>query len=257
MDIKKLFFIIVIFSIFSSQITSAQINENQVSVTDTVESVSLIKKIENWYENNMNYGSITALMIIESSFVPFPSEIVIPPAAYIASKPESNLNIFLVVIFGTLGALIGAYINYFLALWLGRRLVYRIADSKFGKLMLLSSEKVQKSEIYFNKHGKISTFIGRLIPGIRQLISLPAGLARMNLASFTIYTILGAGIWNIVLALLGYLAHGQADLINKYSHELSYIILLLVAIVFLYLIFKYLIQKRKKKTQVFDQENKI
>ncbi|MDO5523340.1 MAG: DedA family protein [Bacteroidia bacterium] len=195
----------------------------------------------------MNYGTITALMTVESSFIPFPSEVVIPPAAYIASKPESDLNIFLVVLFGTLGALIGAYINYFLALWLGRPIVYKIADSRFGKFLLLSSEKVQKAESYFNKHGKISTFIGRLIPGIRQLISLPAGLARMNLIPFTIYTVLGAGIWNIVLALVGYLAHGQADLINKYSHELSYIILVLLILMIAYFVVRHLIRKRKKK----------
>ncbi|MDO5664142.1 MAG: DedA family protein [Bacteroidia bacterium] len=196
----------------------------------------------------MNYGSITALMTIESSFIPFPSEVVIPPAAYIASKPGSHLNIFLVVLFGTLGALIGAYINYFLALWLGRPIVYKIADSKFGRLLLLSSEKIQKAENYFNKHGKVSTFVGRLIPGIRQLISLPAGLARMNLLPFTIYTVLGAGIWNIILALVGYIAHGQADLINEYSHELSYIILALLILVVFYFVIRYFIRKKRKKS---------
>ena len=210
------------------------------------DSLSIIQQVEHWYENNMNYGSITALMTIESSFIPFPSEVVIPPAAYIASKPDSHLNIFLVVLFGTIGALIGAYINYFLALWLGRPVMYKLADSKLGKLLLLSSEKIKKSEQYFNDHGKVSTFVGRLLPGIRQLISLPAGLARMNFVSFTIYTILGAGAWNIILALLGYLAHGQADLINKYSHELSIAILALLAVVVLWYAFKFFIKKIKK-----------
>ncbi|MDD2995301.1 MAG: DedA family protein [Paludibacter sp.] len=194
----------------------------------------------------MNYFSITVLMTIESSFIPFPSEVVIPPAAYIASKPDSHLNIFLVVLFGTLGALIGAFINYGLAIWLGRPIMYKIADSKFGKLMLLSSEKIQKAEKYFNDHGKTSTFVGRLIPGIRQLISLPAGLARMNLVSFTIYTALGAGIWNTILALLGYIAHGQADLIDKYSHELSYIILGILGLVIVFYAVKFIIKKAKK-----------
>ncbi|MDD3489427.1 MAG: DedA family protein [Paludibacter sp.] len=194
----------------------------------------------------MNYFSITVLMTIESSFIPFPSEVVIPPAAYIASKPDSHLNIFLVVLFGTLGALIGAFINYGLAIWLGRPIMYKIADSKFGKLMLLSSEKIQKAEKYFNDHGKTSTFVGRLIPGIRQLISLPAGLARMNLVSFTIYTALGAGIWNTILALLGYVAHGQADLIDKYSHELSYIILGILGLVIVFYAVKFIIKKAKK-----------
>lgn len=244
---KKIFFTLVLTITFlAPQALRAQAMETNTAQPDSVEQ-TWIQKVEWWYENNMNYSSITGLMTIESSFIPFPSEVVIPPAAYIASKPDSHLNIFLVVLFGTLGALIGAYINYFLALWLGRPVIYKIADSKFGKLMLLSSEKVQKAENYFNKHGKVSTFIGRLIPGIRQLISLPAGLARMNLAAFTIYTLLGAGIWNIVLALLGYLAHGQADLIHEYSRELSYIILVLFIVAIAYFVIRYLIRRKKKK----------
>ncbi|MFV0470756.1 MAG: DedA family protein [Paludibacteraceae bacterium] len=195
----------------------------------------------------MNYASITALMTVESSFIPFPSELVVPPAAYVASKPESKLNLFLVVIFATLGSLLGAYINYFLALWLGRPIVHKLADSKWGKIMLLSSEKVQKAEDYFNKNGNASTFIGRLIPGIRQLISLPAGLAKMNFVSFTLYTLLGAGIWNVILTLMGYLAHGQADLINKYSHELSIIILTLLVLVATFFVVKYFVKKKGKK----------
>lgn len=246
---KKLFVSIVLAVFFLvPQTVSAQAVNNPAVQPDSISETTWVQKIENWYENNMNYGSITALMTIESSFIPFPSEVVIPPAAYIASKPGSHLNIFLVVLFGTLGALIGAYINYFLALWLGRPIVYKIADSKFGRLLLLSSEKIQKAENYFNKHGKVSTFVGRLIPGIRQLISLPAGLARMNLLPFTIYTVLGAGIWNIILALVGYIAHGQADLINEYSHELSYIILALLILVVFYFVIRYFIRKKRKKS---------
>ncbi|MDR1544143.1 MAG: DedA family protein [Prevotellaceae bacterium] len=177
----------------------------------------------------MNYGTIAVLMTVESSFIPFPSEVVIPPAAYVAANndPEINknrLNIFLVIVFGTIGALIGAYINYFLALWLGRPILYKFADSKLGKVLMLSSEKIKKAEDYFNKHGNVSTLIGRFIPVIRQFISIPAGLAKMNLLSFSLYTFIGAGAWNCILALLGYIAHGQADTINKYSHELSIII---------------------------------
>lgn len=216
------------------------------SIPAKAEDLSLVQKVEKWYEGNMNYASITILMTVESSFIPFPSEVVIPPAAYIASKPDSHLNIFLVVLFGTLGALIGAFINYFLALWLGRPIMYRLADSKVGKLLLLSSDKIKKAEEYFNNHGKISTFVGRLIPGIRQLISIPAGLARMNLLSFTVYTALGATLWNIILALVGYIAHGQADLINEYSHELSIIILVLLGLIVLFYLVKFL-RKRSKK----------
>ena len=209
------------------------------------DSLSIIQQVEQWYDANMNYTNITLLMTIESSFIPFPSEIVIPPAAYVASKPESDLNIFLVVLFGTLGAIIGALINYYLALWLGRPIIYKFADSKLGHLLLLSSDKIKKAEDYFNDHGKVSTFIGRLVPGIRQLISIPAGLAKMNLGSFILYTTLGAGIWNCILAFIGYLAHGQADLINKYSHELSVIVLALVGLAAIWFIAKALIKRKK------------
>lgn len=202
----------------------------------------------------MNYVSITALMTIESSFIPFPSEVVIPPAVYVASEPTSALcatgnypvDVALIVLFGTVGAMLGAVINYLLSMWLGRPIIYKFADSRVGHLLLLSSEKVQKAENYFNDHGKVSTFIGRLIPGIRQLISIPAGLAKMHFGQFMLYTFLGAFIWNTVLALLGYIAHGQADLINQYSHELSIIILALVGVVVIYYVGK-IVYKRIKK----------
>lgn len=217
----------------------------KANTVDSTENLSLLKKVENWYSENMNYTTITLLMTTESSFIPFPSEIVIPPAAYIASNPESDLNIFLVVLFGTIGALIGAYINYFLALWLGRPIVYKFADSRLGRFFLLSKEKVVKAETYFNNHGKTSTFIGRLIPVIRQLISIPAGLAKMNFLAFSIYTFIGAMIWNIILAALGYLAHGQKDLIDKYNKELSIAIVVIVVLVILFFIIRKLIKRKK------------
>ncbi|HKL96513.1 MAG TPA: DedA family protein [Paludibacteraceae bacterium] len=234
---KKILIVILLalpFSTFAQPLTSSK------------DSLSIIQQVEHWYDANMNYTNITILMTVESSFIPFPSEIVIPPAAYVASKPESDLNIFLVIFFGTLGAIIGALINYFLALWLGRPIIYKFADSKLGHLLLLSSDKIIKAENYFNEHGKISTFIGRLVPGIRQLISIPAGLSKMNLGSFILYTTLGAGIWNSILALIGYVAHGQADLINTYSHELSLIVLVLIAFAAIWWLIKKLIQKNKK-----------
>lgn len=238
---KRLFLII-----FTALFLAVLQIEAQTTTVQSSDTLNWVQKVGNWYDDNMNYTSITALMTIESSFIPFPSEIVIPPAAYIASKPDSHLNIFLVVLFGTLGALLGAFINYYLALWLGRPIIYKLADSKLGKLLLLSSEKIKKAEDYFNEHGNISTFIGRLIPGIRQLISIPAGLSKMNLVSFILYTIFGAGIWNSVLALLGYLAHGQMNLINKYSHELGRLIILIVGLVIIYYAVKYIIKKKKK-----------
>lgn len=216
--------------------------------------MTVIETITAWYSAHMNYASITALMTIESSFIPFPSEVVIPPAVYVAASPESALcvtgnyllDVVLIVLFGTLGAMLGAIINYGLSVWLGRIIIYKFADSRLGHLCLLSSEKVQKAEAYFNEHGKVSTFVGRLIPGIRQLISIPAGLAKMHFGQFLLYTFLGAFIWNSILALLGYVAHGQADLINQYSHELSVAILVLFGVVVVYFVAKKIIQSVKK-----------
>lgn len=231
-------FVILFLSIFSLSLFAAE--------TAEPEKLSIIKQVENWYEQNMNYFTITLLMTVESSFIPFPSEVVIPPAAYIASKDGSHLNIFLVVLFGTLGALLGAYINYALAYFLGRPLLHKFADSKIGRLLLLSSEKVQKAEDYFQTHGKTTTFVCRLLPGIRQLISLPAGLAKMNLLTFGLFTFLGAGIWNSILAFLGYIAEGQSDLIDLYSHEIGYGILGIVLIVGAFYIYKFIRKKHKK-----------
>ena len=216
---------------------------------------SLLERVENWYAEHMNYATITALMAVESSFIPFPSEIVIPPAAYVAGIEGSSLhttdnytiNVLLIILFGTLGALLGAIINYLLAMWLGRPIIYAFADSKIGHLLLLSSDKVKQAEDYFNKHGNISTFIGRLITVIRQLISIPAGLCKMHFGWFLFYTFLGASIWNVILALLGYIAHGQMDLIHAYSHELSIAIMALLALIVVYFIVKTIIKRKKTK----------
>lgn len=206
--------------------------------TTTPDSLSVIQHIEEWYKANTNYWTITALMAAESSILPVPSEMVVPPAVYIALQPESDLSILLIILFATIGAWLGASFNYIMSMWLGRMVVYKFADSKVGKLFLLSSEKIQKSEVFFNKHGKTSTFIGRLIPVIRHLISIPAGLAKMNYLNFVIYTVLGAGLWNICLAGLGYLAHGQQDNINKYSHQISYVFIGIGAFLVLWLVVK-------------------
>ena len=220
---------------------------NTISASEEKTEQSSIEKVVAWYEKNLNYGTITLLMTVESSFIPFPSEVVVPPAAYKAMDSESDMNIILVVVFATIGAILGALINYYLAMWLGRPIIYKFAESKIGKMCLLSKESVEKAEAYFNKHGKSSTFVGRLIPAIRQLISIPAGLAKMKLGSFLLYTTLGAMIWNIILAILGYLAHGQKDLIDKYSSELSYLLLGLGVLFILYLIYKGFFSKKKTK----------
>ena len=217
--------------------------------------MTLVDNIIAWYSAHMNYASITGLMAIESSFIPFPSEVVIPPAVMVAGEEASALcttgvypiDVLLIVLFGTLGAMIGAVINYGLSVWLGRIIIYKFADSKLGHLCLLSSEKVQKAEEYFNEHGKISTFIGRFIPAVRQLISIPAGLSRMHFGWFLFYTFLGAFVWNCVLALLGYIAHGQMDLIKEYSHELSVAILIIVGLVIVYFVAKKIISSARKQ----------
>ena len=246
--------IILLIAFVASSILSAEAQLVNDSTLARVQEESLITKVENWYASHMNYATITILMTIESSFIPFPSEIVIPPAAYVAEDPNSDLhvtesypvNVLLIVLFGTLGAMLGAIINYLLAMWLGRPIIYAFADSKLGHLCLLSGEKVKKAEDYFNDHGKVSTFVGRLIPGIRQLISIPAGLCKMHFGWFLFYTFLGAGIWNIVLALLGYITRGQKELIDAYSHELSIAILALLALVVAYFIIKAIIKRVKK-----------
>lgn len=196
---------------------------------------------------NLNYWWVFVFMTIESSFIPFPSEVVVPPAAYLSMTPDSPLHIVLVVVVATLGADAGALINYGLARWLGRPLVYRFADSRLGHLCLIDRAKVEHAETYFRDHGAASTFFGRLIPAVRQLISIPAGLSGMKVGTFLLYTTLGAGIWNSVLAFLGYLIYTQlpagstrevADMATRYSHEIGYAIGAVAVVVVGYLIYK-------------------
>ena len=196
-----------------------------------------------WCLENLNYWTVTLLMAIESSFIPFPSEIVVPPAAYKAAA-SGELNIWLVVFFATLGAVIGAFINYFLALWLGKPIVYKFANSRLGHMCLLDEQKVIKAEQFFIRHGVAATLVGRLVPAVRQLISIPAGLARMNIAKFALYTAIGAGAWNAVLAGLGWYLESVVpeeqlnETVTKYSHEIGYGIIAVVAIALVYLIYK-------------------
>ncbi len=194
-----------------------------------MQSVAFIQ----WCLAHLNYWVITLLMTIESSFIPFPSEVVIPPAAWLAATGD-DLNVILVVVFATLGADLGATINYWLALWLGRPVVYAFAGSRFGHMCLIDEDKVRRAEEYFDEHGAVGTFVGRLIPAIRQLISIPAGLARMSYWKFIGYTTLGAGLWNCVLAAIGYSLKGvcatREELIataTRYSHELGYLMIAL------------------------------
>jgi membrane protein DedA with SNARE-associated domain len=194
-----------------------------------------------WYMANLNYFTVALLMMIESTFLPLPSEVVIPFAAYKAAQGE--LNIFGIVFFGTIGALTGSLINYTLSYYLGRPIVYKFAESKIGRLFLLSKEKVERAENYFIRNGKASTFIGRLVPGIRHLISIPAGLAKMNLRDFMLYTFAGAGIWNIILALIGYYLYGISEKIFPYLDDVLYAV---GGAFVIYLIVKGIIKKKRK-----------
>lgn len=186
--------------------------------------------------SSLGYFGIFIMMFLESSFFPFPSEVVMIPAGYLASKGE--MNIYLVLLFGILGSLAGALFNYYFAIKLGRAFLLR-----YGKYILVSEETILKMEEFFKNHGHISTFSGRLIPGVRQYISLPAGLARMNIFVFSLYTSLGAGIWVLILTILGYFLGNNQAFVKEYLHIIVIVILILLAI------FAYFYYRRVKKTK--------
>lgn len=196
-----------------------------------------------WCIAHLNYWTITLLMAIESSFIPLPSEIVVPPAGYMAAS-TGEMNIFLVILFSTLGCVIGALANYGLARWLGRPIVYKFANSRFGHFCMLNEQKVYKSESFFQHHGSISTFIGRLMPAVRHLISIPAGLAKMKLSNFILFTALGSLIWNSILAVAGYYFASVIPLdqldnhIKTYSTRIGYGFLILGVLLIAYWIYK-------------------
>ena len=205
----------------------------------------------NWISTllgNLNYGTIFILMLLESTVIPVPSELVVAPAAYHAAS--GSLNVVLVVLFATIGADVGASINYFVALYVGRPVIYSFANSRWGKMCLLNQEKVEKSERYFDEHGIVATLTGRLIPGIRHLISLPAGLARMNYWKFLLYTTIGAGAWHTILAAMGWYLHAVVpedqleSTIERYNH---YIVIAIVALVVLAV--GYVVVKKQKKVK--------
>jgi len=185
----------------------------------------------------MGYWGIFLLMFLESTFFPFPSEIIMIPAGYLAFKGE--MNIYLIILAGILGSVGGALLNYYLAIHFGRAFILR-----YGKYFFIKEATLDKLESFFTKHGEISTFTGRLIPGIRQLISLPAGLARMNMAKFSFYTAIGAGIWVIVLVAVGYLVGSNEELISEYLKSATLIALISVVLITIFYVVRY---KRRKE----------
>lgn len=198
---------------------------------------------------HLNYGTIFVLMLLESTVIPVPSELVVAPAAYHAAG--GNLDMWLVILFSTLGADVGATINYLAGWYLGRPIIYKFANSKWGHLCLLNQEKVEKSERYFEKHGMVATITGRLLPGIRHLISIPAGLSRMNYWKFLLYTTIGAGAWHSILALLGHYMYAFVpeeqlnEKILEYGEYIKFGLIIIVIIVCLYFLLKWYIKKKK------------
>lgn len=211
--------------------------------------------IINFVDTHSGYLFVFLLMAVESSFIPFPSEAVVPPAVYFMLGAIGSINIgvvILIVIVATAGALVGALVNYYLSLWLGRPIVYKFANSRLGHFFLVTEEKVNKSEEYFDKHGQVATFIGRLIPAVRQLISIPAGLSKMNIVKFCIFTSLGAFVWNCILAALGvwlFTAVGRDALygtVEQYNGYLTIGGICLLGLCILYMIYKAMTNKNKK-----------
>lgn len=226
---------------------------NELLITCAMSDWFSAQFLLDFFYNNASYLFVFLFMVIESSFLPFPSEVVVPPAAYIAVT-RGDLNVILVVLVATAGAVVGALINYFLAVWLGRPIVYAFANSRLGHACLIDEAKVEKAEKYFDAHGALSTFIGRLIPAVRQLISIPAGLARMNIGVFVIFTALGAGVWNCVLAALGYwlgktVPYSQLfESVEKYNHYFTIGGCCLLLVCILFIVWQAMKGKSKKTT---------
>ena len=197
--------------------------------------------------SNLNYPTIFFLMLLESTVVPVPSELVVTPAAYHAAG--GSLNVFLIILFATLGADVGASINYFAALYVGRPVIYRFANSRLGRLCLLNQEKIEKSERYFDKHGVAATLTGRFVPVIRHLISIPAGLARMNYWKFLLFTTIGAGGWHAILAAMGWYMHAivpESQLNDKIAEYAEYIKIAIIGLLLLAVAF-FVIKKTLNK----------
>lgn len=197
---------------------------------------------------NLNYGTIWFLMLLESTVVPVPSEFVVTPAAYHAAG--GNLDVWLVILFATIGADMGASINYWVSYFVGRPIVYKFANSKLGKMCLLNQQKIEHAEKYFDDHGVVATLTGRLIVGIRHLISIPAGLAKMHYGKFLLYTTIGAAAWHGILAGLGYYLHTivpESELhskITEYADHIKWGIIILVALGIAFLIIKHRLNKK-------------
>lgn len=249
MKSKRLTLFIVILSslivLGAALVTITHADPNPVAATG-----HLSHDVYYWFKGHMSYAALVLLMAIESSIIPLPSEVVVPPAAYFSLQDGSNLNVFMVILMATIGAFLGSVINYGLSVLLGRPIIYSFADSKVGHFLRLSGKKLDKAEEFFRRKGSVSIFVGRLLPVIRHLISIPAGLSQMNFAKFSFYTFMGAGLWNIVLASLGYILYRIVpddsmffSELEHYSHYMKICGFILLALVAVYLVWKYCLRK--------------
>ncbi|MBR2146905.1 MAG: DedA family protein [Muribaculaceae bacterium] len=250
--------IIILLSIVAVVLMADAVFAQDVAAATAPQS-SWAEELYNWFKEHMNYTTIIVLMAIESSVVPLPSEVVVPPAAYFSLQANSSLDFWVVILSATLGAYLGSAINYGLSMIIGRPIIYSFADSKVGHFLRLSKEKMERAEQYFQKKGSISIFFGRLLPAVRHLISIPAGLSRMNFGTFSFFTIIGAGIWNVVLAGLGYLLYRIVPddsqffaQLEHYNHYLKIAGFALLGAVVLYICYK--VYKNKKKTTEHNDE---
>lgn len=205
-----------------------------------------------WYMGSINYFSIMVLMAIESTFIPLPSEIIIPPAAYLAQ--QGQLNIYLVILSGSVGATLGALFNYYMAHYLGRRVIYKLANTRWANFLLVDQHAVVKAENFFRKNANTSTFIGRLVPGIRHLISVPAGIVQMPIKKFLLFTFSGALLWNMILGAMGWYLGAKMDLIKEYAHQISIGFLICGALFFCYIMYKGFFGK-KEDVDIDESEN--
>ncbi len=244
-----------------TMVAMAQGTATDVATAAPAAEPSWAENLYNWFKEHMNYWTIILLMAIESSIVPLPSEVVVPPAAYFSLQANSNLDFWLVIVTATVGAYLGSAINYGLSMLIGRPIFYKFADSRVGHALMLNREKLEHAEQYFQRKGSISIFFGRLLPAVRHLISIPAGLSKMNFGTFSLFTALGAGIWNVVLAGLGYLLYrivpDDSQLfaqLEHYSHYLKIAGFALLGAAVAYIAYK--VYKNKQKKKALTESNK-
>lgn len=200
--------------------------------------------------SNLGYIGILILMIVESSFIPFPSEVILIPAGALIA--QGKMSFMLVLAAATAGSILGALINYFIALHFGRKAVNKIVD-RFGNIFFLDHKKLAHTDRFFNKHGELTTLLGRLIPGIRQLISIPAGFSNMNLGKFILFTGIGAAIWSWILIFLGFSLGENLDLINQNLKLITWVIILFaIILITIYIIARLFIERNQIKLSKID-----